>query len=86
VQLAKILANEACYTQNRKGTLLLMTEGTEVLEEDTSLFNSLVINFCKYFNLHHFDSFDYKEISQLEHGYSLMLVGSYGSELRKDEF
>lgn len=90
VHLARILAEVVGIIKKRKGILTLTSVGTKIITDDSKLFDSIFIGFCRKFNWHYFDHYSDDPqsgtIGQLGFGFSLILLSKYGNVERSDRY
>lgn len=86
VQLARILIEQMGVTKKRNNVLSLTKAGAKIFSDNSVLLPLLIEAFGRRFNWAYFDAFGENNIGQLGFGFSLVLIGKYGSEGRSDKF
>jgi len=90
VHQARVLTEMAGIIKKRKGVLTLTTAGTNVIADDSKLFDSIFKGFCQKFNWQYFDYYSDDihsgAIGQLGFGFSLILLSKYGDTERSEKF
>ncbi|MFA5848867.1 MAG: hypothetical protein WC833_03210 [Bacteroidales bacterium] len=86
VQLARILIEQMGVAKKRNNVLSLTKAGAKIFSDYSVLLPLLMETFGRRFNWAYFDAFGENNIGQLGFGFSLDLIGKYGSVRRADKF
>jgi len=86
VHLAMILIELMGVAKKRKKVLSLTKTGAKVVSDNIALLALLIDAFSRQFNWAYFDGYGENKVGQLGFGFSLILLGKYGSEKHDDKF
>ena len=86
INLTRILLELSELIKKRNNKLTLTKKGKAELNENLKLLKSILKAFGTKFNWGYYDGYRDNEIGQLGFGFSLILLGKYGSERRHDLF
>lgn len=86
INLTRILAQISGLTRKRKGKLNLTRKGEKLIADHDALMRMIFRTFGSKFNWAYYDAYGENYIGQLGYGFTLILLGKYGSNERKDAF
>lgn len=86
VQLTHILVKIMRIVKEQKGVMTLTKNGEKIATNQQKLLEELMLAFSSKFSLAHFDLYRSMDIGGLGLGFSLILIGKYGSTKRTDRF
>ncbi len=86
VKIAQQILVHAGISQVKSGKLTLTKSGAKLLEQHSTLLETVLNTYCSLLPWSQFDGFGDNEIGQYGYGFSLLLMSNYGQELRPQKF
>jgi len=86
ISLLKILLLFSGLVKKRNNKLSITKSGAKILNDNNCLLKLILETFCSKYNWAYCDLFGDNKIGQLGHGFSVILLNKYGSEVRSDRF
>lgn len=86
VHFSRILLEITGAAKETKGKLVITTKGKKFLQNDQLLLEEILKAYCNRFNWAYFDGYESDEIARLGSGFSIILLGKYGKEVRDERF
>ncbi len=86
IHITKILLELSSLVKKRNNKLSLTKKGSELLNDNSSLFSILFETFTTKFNWSYNDNYADEKIGQWGFGFTFILLNKYGQEYQSEEF
>lgn len=86
VRLCRILLEITGAVKKSKGKMTITVKGKKFLGDEQLFIEEILKAYCTRFNWAYFDGYESENIARLGCGFSIILLGKYGKELRDERF